>query len=320
MDDFFERSNARLSMLLLEMETFQETSLFTEDGENIAIRAWKTLRGMVSKLINIIKNAINEITNKIQYGILSKKSKEQYDQFVQACNQHPEMKGKTISVKDWRRITAEYERIENEVKKMIANDNVTVDGLVRQSEVLMNNTAEFSKSAVASITVGAALNLSRDCPEMAKRIQGELRKNGDLIRMIDSELGTGYSQNLDSKLSKMQKQTVGCKILTKIGMKKQRTMEEAMQDMGESIQQLFSNSKIDRAKAIVANHDTVAAGARALYRNKDAREGLKNINQLRTGKGGINNHEMVKQVRQFGTALMHPERPNQPPAKPRQKQ
>ena len=106
----------------------------------------------------------------------------------------------------------------------------------------------------------------------------------------------------------MQKQTVGCKILTKIALRKQRTMEESLEDMAESLEQLFSNSKIDKAKAIIKNKDTVFTGAKALSRNKDAREGLKNVYQLKTGKGGINNHEIVQQVRQIGSSIMHPEK------------
>ena len=86
------------------------------------------------------------------------------------------------------------------------------------------------------------------------------------------------------------------------------TMEEALEDMAESLEQLFSNSKIDKAKAIIKNKDTVFTGAKALSRNKDAREGLKNVYQLKTGKGGINNHEIVQQVRQIGSSIMHPEK------------
>ena len=46
--------------------------------------------------------------------------------------------------------------------------------------------------------------------------------------------------------------------------------------------------------------------AKIASKNKDAREGFKDVKSIITGKGGINNHEIVQQVRSFGSELLHP--------------
>lgn len=310
---FFERSNAYCSKCFLEMsiihesaEDIDEGSVYTEAEEGLLQKIWNTIKSMIQALKNTIQNAVNTISEKLQYGMLSKKSKVEYDNFVRACQQNPQMANKTIKIKDWKRINSEYDKITQQVNRMIKDDTTSVDSLILQANQMLSHTEELSKSAVVSLTVGTALKLTKECPDAGRKIQQALRMNGDLCNMIDEQLGAGYSKELDARLKKMQKQTVGAKILTKIGIRKQKSIDDALAEMGNDINALIRGGTTDRMNAAVNNKETVGTFAKIASKNKDAREGFKDVKSIITGKGGINNHEIVQQVRSFGSELLHP--------------
>lgn len=314
-ETFFDRSNAYCNKCFLEMSILSDSTenqmvdIYTEaeeQNQGLFQKIWNTIKSMISMLKNTIQKAINTLTNKLQYGMLSKKSKAEYDNFVRACQQNPNFANKTIRVHDWKRINAEYDKITKNVNQMIKDDNVSVDSLVLQANQMLSHVEGLSKAAVVSLSVGTALKLSKECPESGKKIQQALRTNGQLCQMIDEELGNGYARELDNKLKKMQKQTVGSKILTKIGLRQQKSIEDALTEMGNDISALLHGSTTDRLKAGVNNKETVGTFAKIASKNADAREGIKDVAHVVTGKGGISDHQIVQQVRSFGKEIIHP--------------
>lgn len=314
-ETFFDRSNSYCSKCFLEISLCTESSdtmsgdLYSEAGdqkEGLFQKIWNTIKSMINMLKRTIQNAINTLTEKLQYGMLSKKSKADYDNFVRACQQNPQLANKQIKVKDWKRITSEYDKITKNINQMINDDHVSVDSLVLQANQMLSHVEGLSKAAVVSLSVGTALKLCKECPESGRKIQQALRTNGQLCQMIDDQLGSGYSKELDSKLKRMQKQTVGSKILTKIGLRQQKSIEDALAEMGNDISTLIYGSKSDRIKVGVNNKETVRTFAKIASKNNDAKEGMKDVVHTVRGKGGINDHQIVKQVRSFGEELMHP--------------
>lgn len=312
-ESFFERSNAYCSKCFLEMQILQESDsdntneqVHGEAKEGLFQKIWNTLKSMLQALRNTLQNAINSLTEKVQYGMLSKDSKVKFDNFVRACQQNPQLANKQIKVKDWKRTNLEYDKITQHVNRMMKDDNTSVDSLVMQVNQMLSHTEEFAKSAVVSLSVGTALKLTKECPEAGRQIQQALRTNAGLCKMIDDQLGAGYSKELDMKLKRMQKETMGAKLLTKIGIRKQKSIEDALASMGNDISALIHGDSTDRTKAAINNKETVGTFAKIASKNKDAREGFKDVKSVITGKGGINNHQIVQQVRSVGSELLHP--------------
>lgn len=246
--------------------------------------------GIITKIVNLIKNIINDakkllqksigfLSNHIRYGLLSKKQKEKFNQFQEFVQNNPKVKNKKVTVKDWQRIMHEYDNIEKNIVKYMNDDTIDAKGLNMKAHDLFNNLASLANSATAAITVDMCLVLARKSPEMAKLVEKGLNSCSSTLKNIEDELGEAEAKKLQSKLNKLTKESTGQKILALFYQKKEKSLTECINEVTDTFEKLMSGDAnvLDKAKAAVEHRDLVRTGTKAYVKNPEVRKGVKQI-------------------------------------------
>lgn len=282
---------------------FMEETLFTETFDEIAEmnkinREWNRCEilfclesssdgkkdGIIQKAINLIKKILStvkemivkiskNIDQKIRYGALSKSKKEEYNRFCKFVEQNPEIKQKKISVKDWQRIYREYDIIEKNIVTMMNDDKVDADGLTLKTHELFNNFNDLLNSGSAVITVETAMTLAKKSPEMARLMQETLLKNQDVVKNIESQLGQKEVTRLQNKVNKLAKEAQGCKLLTALYAKKEKSISECMTELMDSFKDL--DTVKGKVKFAIQHADVARTASKAYIKNEDTRKAVK---------------------------------------------
>lgn len=300
-DDFFEET-------LLEYKDIQsliDKAVFAhymkEDGEEeskgFIANSIEKVKSLIQKILNMITNAVGRLKNKISYMCLSPEQKQKYDNFMKFVEQHPEVKNKQVTVKDWKRIEREYAKVEKNILNMITDENIDANGLTLKTKDMINNLGKTASTATAALTVDTAINMAKQSPEAARLIQNTMMQNQDILNTISRELGNKEVAKMQKKVNQMTKETVGRKLLVQLGLQKEKTLTECMNNVVDSFSSL---GNVGMAVAKSNTKDTIKHGAKALSQHgtfarnmgtaymKDARI-KRGINQAINFRNDVNN-------------------------------
>jgi hypothetical protein len=256
-----------------------------EEKEGFIMRAINTIKSIIETAFQMIKKALGTIDNKIRYGLLSKKKKEEFNKFQEYVKNNPNVKNKQIKVKDWNRINREYDNVEKKLVAMMNDDSVDANGYNAKSLDLFNNLAALTNTATASISVDMAMVLARKSPEMAKKVELSLQHSQAALQNIQNTLGEKEVMKLQNKVHKLTKETMAQKIMAKFYVRKEESISDCLHEMYDSFGKLMgTGTKTEQIKAGIEHRDLIRNGAKKWVTNKDVRKG---INQAWTLKNKI---------------------------------
>lgn len=252
-----------------------KADLLTEAGEEkgFIASAFEKLKALIKNLINTISTAIQRLTNKIRYGLLSKESKQKYDDFLQFMKDNPQVKKKSITVKDWKKLNSEYDKIEKNIVYMMKSDQVDANGMTLKTKDMIKNLSALATSSTAVLTVDMALALARKSTDNAKFIQSALNNNQSALKLIEDELGKAEAQRLQNKVNKLTKESVGRKLLTELGLRKEKDLSTSMDEIVNSLSKLKTTS--GKITGSIQHRDLIRNAAKVGLTNKEARTGAK---------------------------------------------
>lgn len=243
-----------------------------------------TIKKILAEIRKIISNVIGSIKNKIQYMCLSKEKKAQYDEFCQWLAANPAAKSKTITVKNWKTIGAEYDKIEKQIVEAYNDDAVDANGLTLKATDLFNNLNSVAKASVGAITVDAAMYFAKSSPKIAQTVQMFLENNQALLKNIEDEIGEKDTQKMMNKVNKLTKESTFRRIMAKLGQHKERTLSETVDSYVNSLLAIKGQSA---AKTAMQHKDAVKHMAKAYAKDATVRKGVKQIRQ------GVNSAKIV---------------------------
>lgn len=297
MKEFSYLDEIRSEKILFNREdliTFLESPTDSGNKEGHISKIVNTLQNILKSIYDTISKILRSIQDKLSYAFLSEEKKKQFDEFSEWVAKNPEVKGKQLRVKDWKRIINEYDTIERKIVSMMKDDKVDAKGMSLQAYDLLENMDSMVKGAVSVITVDGAMFFAKKSPEMARQVQNHLQKNQSLIQNIQDELGNKETIKFQKKLDRLTKETTYHKIMTKFFNKKQQTMSDILDEYISSFSDLkTSNGKIStRGKLSVAkSHMSGVATAAKVYAKDDkVRKGVKQTSTIINDpqiKGGI---------------------------------
>ncbi len=265
-------------------------------GEEASGGIIASLMNVIKQIFNMISNGLKKITNSISYMCLSKEKKVEYDEFCEWIKQNPAVKAKTITVKDWKKLSGEYARIEKELLDAYNNEQVDANGLNLKANDMFNNLNSMAKAATAAITVDAAMYFAKSSPEIAKGVQVMLLTNQNLLKNIEDEIGTKATNKVLNNINKLTKETAYRRILTKLGLHKQRTLSETMDGYVNSMLEIknVGNSKIKLAGFAMKHKAGTKVLTQANKYDPNVRRGVEQV------KGVVND---VKQITRNAQAI-----------------
>lgn len=248
------------------------------------------LKRILAEIRNIISKAIGAIKNKIGYMCLSKEKKAQYDEFCQWLRANPAAKNKKITVKDWNRISAEYDKIERDIVNVYNDSTVDSEGLTLKANDMFNNLNGVIKASVGAITVDAAMYFAKSSPKIATGVQIFLENNQALLKNIEEEIGEKNTAKVMNKINKLTKESTFRKIMAKLGQHKERTLSETVDGYVNSLLAIKANP----IKAAVQHSTAVKHMAQAYVKDPTVRKGAQQIKQgVNSAKELTNNAKAI---------------------------
>lgn len=234
-----------------------------------------TVKKIIAEVRKIISNVITSISNKIRYMCMSKEKKAQYDEFCRWIESNPGVKTTKITVKDWKRISSEYDKIEKDIVNVYNDDTVDANGLTLKATDMFNNLNSVIKAASGAITVDAAMYFAKSSPKIAQGVQVFLENNQALLKNIEDEIGEKNTAKMMNKVNKLTKESTFRKIMAKLGQHKERTLSETVDGYVNSLLALKQNP----AKGVIHHKDAVKHMATAYAKDPTVRKGVKDIKQ-----------------------------------------
>lgn len=175
---------------LFEAESEQVKNDLIQKNKDTVNSSKGTFMKAIDALIAMINNVINSIGDFIRKTTMSKAERDAFEQFKAACANDPKLKGKTVLVKDWKKIQAEYNRVmtraENELKRSMKGEQADIDGAIKDLEKYMGGVL---KGAGTAVGMNFALNAASTSSEIAQGIYSKLKDDKEVMKNLRKEVG-----------------------------------------------------------------------------------------------------------------------------------
>lgn len=165
-------------------------------GDNAFMKVIKSLKAMIHNVIETIKNFITELR-------MDEKEREAFERFKAACKQDPSLKNKKVTIRDFRAINAQYDKLINEtearIREVKANENTPVEDLINKISSFFKKGAMGVASAVSAdlLLKGAVSNR-----EFAQILHGELQKDNAALDALQDAMGEAQAKHFQKDIKR----------------------------------------------------------------------------------------------------------------------
>ena len=296
--------NDSIDMRSIMMEITRHDILFAleKSDEGLITKAVNFIRKIIKDVKNMISKALNNISEKMRYGMLSKKKKEEYNKFCELVEKNQNVRNKKVSVKEWSRIYSEYDKTEDAIKRLMNDRSIGPDQMVLKANKLMSDLSTVINPGTAALTVDTCLIFARKSPKMAEQVQKTLSSMGPLLDHIDEELGEGEAAKLQGKLNKLSRESIFQKIMARFYIKKEKDISDCMREMLDTFKNLDTTS--GKVKAAIEHRDLIRTYGKGYITDKNQREATNNM--IKKGKEIANSMSDPNSNLGFVSELLNP--------------
>jgi hypothetical protein len=193
-----------------------------------------------SKSIGFIQKAINkllEIINKVIEGIrefiarltMSGEEREAYEKFKSAVARDPKLKNRQVSVLDFRKISAQFDKMVSEVDTNIQavqkNPDHQIDSVVNKAS---NFLKDITGASTAIVATDIAIKMADSNIEMAKTISKTLDEEKDIMENLKKQLGKHDAKKFKKEIDAAAKSSKLHSIKVALFRKKYTSLEECV--------------------------------------------------------------------------------------------
>lgn len=219
--------------LLLEdytdLTTYQDLFEAADDAVAATIDKNDKIAGKADSLLNKAINAVKAIINKIksilsgigEYFTASKGEREDFEAFCKRIKSDPAMKGKKVTIHDYREIMNQYDKILNKeeadyraMKDEEVERRVTVGGVLdKELGKLKQKVTEIASSAGTFVAVEVAIEYARANRTNAAKLRRIIEHDEELLNRVEKELGKKGAKKVKRDIKILSSR---CGILRKI--------------------------------------------------------------------------------------------------------
>lgn len=222
----------------------------TEKSRNWLIKAFTTIKNALAKMFSGIKDFIDRM-------FLSKEEKEKLEKLEDLIKQNPEMANTKITVKDYRKIYSEidkmYAELEQAAREVEANKDKPVDKLLKRVGEFLGKNVNVVGTAV---TADTAMKLMAHDRGLASQIAFALNRNGTVMTQLIDTLGKEDAEKYRKKANMYAKKHSIFAAMSRLTKKKYDTVEDALKSTMSSLSTQIPLGTGTVGKAMKNNHDT----------------------------------------------------------------
>lgn len=144
----------------------------------------------VKALITSIKDAIS---NFLQWLKLKPDEKQAYDEFAKNCREHPEFAKQKVTVKDWKVIDGEYNKVvgemEKEIRRLKNGEQEANQSKIDEMKNGMKKVAHLAGTAVVTINADQLLTRAKYSEQKAMELEDRINYDLGFTMSLERELG-----------------------------------------------------------------------------------------------------------------------------------
>lgn len=225
-DSLFE---AATNDTIVEVEANNEKSI--QKSKNF-------LQKVFDGIIQVFRNIKNAVVNFIDKQKMSSKEREEFDEFNRLLKENPQLGNKKITVKDYRKIQAQYDEYikmcDEAIREAAKGKKTDAKQLVDKISTFLKNTGT---DATAVVTVNVLRKMAAQNKVIAKDIQTALKYDqGFITNLWDKTLG-------EKESTKVQKQLKNCTHTFSFTRLKNRLLLGKVENIGEMLRDLFKTKR-----------------------------------------------------------------------------
>ena len=192
----------------------------------------------------MIKKLIRTVGDFIEKRKLSVDERAAYEAFKEAAKKDPSLKNKKITVRNFKEIEAEYQKV---LKELEEEEKKAASGKVGDSKVLAEKVANFGKTAakapVTAVTAETAVRLAATSRELSKVMYNKLKNDEKLYQQLVDGIGEKEAKKLQKDLRSLSYGISIKRLKMKLNHTYSRSCEGALVSMVEDMKQIVNGVK-----------------------------------------------------------------------------
>lgn len=194
---------------IFEATEKSETAEKVAKNEETAKKSSNFLKKAIDVVIGLIKKLIETIGDFINRCTMSGDERDNFEAFKAQVESDPTLKNKKVTVRDFRKISKQYDDLITEIDKNIRavknNESTPVDGLVKKVTDFMKGTATKVSVTVAAET---ALRMADSNIDSAKVLREVLRREEGVMETLSKALGKKDAMKFEKEINAAAKNTL----------------------------------------------------------------------------------------------------------------
>ena len=201
--------------VIFEAAEKPETADKVAKNEATATKSVGFVRKAIQAVIEVIKKIYYAVKELIDRCTMDGAEREAFEAFKATMAKDPSMKNKKVTVRDFRKIEAEYDKllaeIDQNIRAVKADEKHPIENITKK-------VTDFTKGTVTAITVSvaadAALKMADSNIAMAKALQKTLRNEEGIMEGLISALGKRDAVKFQKEIDAAAKNTLLHKLKT----------------------------------------------------------------------------------------------------------
>lgn len=154
-----------------------------KQSDNFITKFFKTI-------LTLITNLMQAITNFVQLTFMKPEERARYEQMKKLRENDPKLKGKTLTVYDFRKIEKEYDDAERRIKEHMQKAKQGIyDGIDETISSVKDLISRNLKGLVATVAPSIAMKMASSNLEIAQKIRSSLANDKQLLSELEEQIG-----------------------------------------------------------------------------------------------------------------------------------
>lgn len=199
-----------------------DTTKQEQSGKSFIVKGIEAIKAMIHQIVAKIKNFLQTLG-------MSKDERAKYEEFLKKCKTDPQLKGKQITVTDYRKVNAEYEALIKEaqaaIKNAKENEPTAFEALINK---MKNACAEGAKGTGIILTAEILDKWGASNRQSAEWINKLLLEDENVLNNLEKYIGKEGTEDYKKRMKLYSSKSLLAKLIVQVRHKQYGNLEECI--------------------------------------------------------------------------------------------